>query len=139
MRGGELFGGCGGLALGASRAGFSHAFFVEFDGDAVATVEHNKNLGVENLVAWPVLRRDVRKIDWAVYRGSLDLLSGGPPCQPFGIGGKKKGHEDHRDMWPEAVRAVRELTPPAFLFENVRNLAGPKFRSYLAWIIEYLR
>ena len=68
------------------------------------------------------------------WRGSWPLF-GGPPCQPFGIGGKKKGHEDSRDMWPEAIRAIREVTPDGFLFENVRNLAGPKFRTYLEWVI----
>jgi DNA (cytosine-5)-methyltransferase 1 len=109
----------------------------EFDRDAVATVLHNKQKGVEHVRDWPMGLQDVREIDWESLR-SLDLVSGGPPCQPFGIGGKKRGQEDCRDMWPEAIRAVREAAPRLFLFENVRNLAGPRFRPYLNWIIAHL-
>lgn len=137
MRSAELFAGCGGLALGMSRAGFDHARMAEFNGEAVATVLHNKHKGVAHVRNWPMELGDVRHVDWSSV-GVLDLVSGGPPCQPFGIGGKKRGQDDHRDMWPEAIRAVRETRPRAFLFENVRNLAGPKFQSYLHWIIAHL-
>lgn len=139
MRGAELFAGCGGLALGMSRAGFNHELMAEFDDNAVATVLHNKSRGVEHVTHWPMTLTDVRDIQWADHLGNLDLISGGPPCQPFGIGGKKRGHEDARDMWPEAIRAVREAAPKAFLFENVRNLTGPRFRGYLEWIVQHLR
>ena len=134
----ELFAGCGGLAYGMSRVGFKHECMVEFDHDAVATVLHNKKKGVEHVRDWPITGlRDVRDVDWASLK-KIDLISGGPPCQPFGIGGKKKGLEDERDMWPEAIRAVREAKPRLFLFENVRNLAGPRFRPYLEWIVAHL-
>jgi DNA (cytosine-5)-methyltransferase 1 len=133
----ELFAGCGGLALGMSRAGFRHILMAEFDQDAVSTVLHNKAAAVDQVVEWPMTLKDVREIDWSSYP-ALDLISGGPPCQPFGIGGKKLGQVDRRDMWPEAIRAVREARPRAFLFENVRNLAGPKFRAYLDWIVRHL-
>lgn len=139
MQGAELFAGCGGLALGMSRAGFKHALMAEFDNDAVATVLHNRTRGVKHVAHWPMKLTDVRDIDWSELAGTLDLISGGPPCQPFGIGGKKRGHEDSRDMWPEAVRAIREGAPKAFLFENVRNLAGPRFQPYLEWITHQLR
>jgi len=139
MRGAELFAGCGGLALGMSRAGFSHALMAEFNHDAVATVLHNRQQRVEHVEHWPMELTDVRDIDWSRHAGLLDVVSGGPPCQPFGIGGKKRGHEDTRDMWPEAVRAVFESQPDAFLFENVRNLAGPRFAPYLEWIKNCLR
>ncbi len=134
----ELFAGCGGLALGMSRAGFKHQFMAEFDSDAVATVLHNKQNGIAHVRDWPMHLQDVREIEWSRLT-ALDLISGGPPCQPFGIGGKKAGQHDHRDMWPEAVRAVREAKPRLFLFENVRNLAGPKFRPYLEWIVANLK
>lgn len=137
MRSAELFAGCGGLALGMSQAGFRHLLMAEFDANAVATVHHNRNLNIEHVSHWPMERTDVRDIDWARHR-ALDLISGGPPCQPFGIGGKKMGQDDHRDMWPEAIRAVREGAPRAFMFENVRNLAGPKFSDYLDWILAHL-
>lgn len=139
MRGAELFAGCGGLALGLSRAGIEHSLMAEFDDDAVATVLHNKARKVKHVAHWPMALTDVRDIEWTAHHGALDLISGGPPCQPFGIGGKKQGHEDARDMWPEAIRAIRESAPKAFLFENVRNLTGPRFRGYLEWIAEHLR
>ncbi len=120
-----------------SRAGFRHQHMAEFDQDAVATVLHNKARGIEHVRDWPMGLEDVRNIDWKKLT-SLDLVSGGPPCQPFGIGGKKRGQDDDRDMWPEAIRAVREARPRLVLFENVRNLAGPRFRPYLEWIVAHL-
>jgi DNA (cytosine-5)-methyltransferase 1 len=137
MQSAELFAGCGGLALGMSHAGFHHQHMAEFDEDAVATVLHNKARGVEHVRDWPMGLADVRNIDWRKL-ASLDLVSGGPPCQPFGIGGKKRGQDDGRNMWPEAIRAVREARPRLVLFENVRNLAGPRFRPYLEWIVAHL-
>ncbi len=100
---------------------------------------YNRERGNEHVVDWPLAVGDVRDIDWTPFRGSIDLLAGGPPCQPFAIGGKHAGHKDARDMWPEAVRAVEAIRPRAFLFENVRNFAGPKFSGYLRWVIESLR
>lgn len=135
----ELFSGCGGLAMGMSRAGFEHELLVEWNRDAHATVAHNRDRGVEHVAGWPAIQADVRDVQWTPYRGKIQVLTGGPPCQPFGIGGKKQGHEDARDMWPEAVRAVREILPDAFTYENVRNLAGPKFKGYLEWVKECLR
>lgn len=138
MRSAELFAGCGGLALGMSRAGFSHALMAEFNFDAVETAKHNKARAIEHVAHWPVEKTDVRDINWEPLRGQLAVVSGGPPCQPFGIGGKKLGPDDSRDMWPEAVRAIREAAPEGFLFENVRNIAGPKFRGYLEWVVRHL-
>ncbi|MFD1913991.1 DNA cytosine methyltransferase [Halodurantibacterium flavum] len=138
MRSVELFSGCGGLALGLSRAGFHHELMVEWDDDAVSTVHHNKRRRLRHIRDWPLEKRDVREVDWHAYAG-LDLVAGGPPCQPFSIGGKHRGHEDTRDMWPEAIRAVREIRPRAFLFENVRGLARPAFADYLRWIVAHLR
>jgi DNA (cytosine-5)-methyltransferase 1 len=134
MRSVELFSGCGGLALGTARAGFNHELMVEWNADAFATLCLNRANGVEYARDWPFVRDDVRKVDWSSFSGQIDLAAGGPPCQPFSICGKHRGHDDARDMWPEAIRAVRELRPRAFLFENVRGLARPAFTSYLAWI-----
>lgn len=138
MRSVELFSGCGGLALGLSRAGFHHDLMVEWDDDAVATVHHNRQRKLRHIRDWPLEKLDVREVTWRAY-ANLDLVAGGPPCQPFSIGGKHRGHEDARDMWPEAIRAVREARPRAFLFENVRGLARPTFAYYLRWILAYLR
>lgn len=134
MRSVELFSGCGGLALGIARAGFRHLKMVEWNADACATLNHNKDRGVKHVRHWPLTSGDVRLMDWSKIGGPIDLVAGGPPCQPFSIGGKHKGSADHRDMWPEAIRAVRELRPLAFLFENVRGLARPAFADYLQWI-----
>ena len=138
MRSVELFSGCGGLALGLSKAGFHHDLMVEWDDDAVATVHHNRQRKLRHIREWPLEKLDVREVLWSAYP-DLDLVAGGPPCQPFSIGGKHRGHEDARDMWPEAIRAVREARPRAFLFENVRGIARPAFAYYLRWILAHLR
>lgn len=143
----ELFTGCGGLALGLSRAGFLAARMVEWDRHSVENVRHNRDRGLDHIRDWPLHQGDVRGMDWTAYAGSahagsghgeLDLVAGGPPCQPFSIGGKHRGQDDRRDMWPEAVRAVRETRPRAFLFENVRGLTRPAFAEYLDWILKAL-
>ena len=133
----ELFTGCGGLALGLSRAGFEAARMVEWDRHSVQNVRHNRDRGLTHVRDWPIHQGDVREVDWAPHAG-LDLVAGGPPCQPFSIGGKHRGQDDGRDMWPEAVRAVRETRPQAFLFENVRGLTRPAFAEYLDWILRAL-
>lgn len=139
MRSVELFSGCGGLAMGLSLAGFQHDLMVEWNGDAVATVLHNKSMGVQHVREWPISKADVRGIDWTRFLGRLSLVAGGPPCQPFSIGGKHKGFNDGRDMWPSAIRAVREAKPEAFIFENVRGLARESFAGYLSWIVASLQ
>lgn len=139
MRSIELFSGCGGLALGLSKAGFHHELMVERNEHAVATVHHNRRRGICHVRDWPLQQADVREVDWRGFVGRLDLVAGGPPCQPFSIGGKHRGHDDARDMWPEAIRAVRDTRPRAFLFENVRGIARPAFAHYLRWIVAHLR
>ena len=130
----EIFAGCGGLAFGLEKAGFEHIALVERDKSACDTLSRN----AEMYGNADILRDDVRNIDWKIFRKQTDVLTGGPPCQPFSIGGNQKGEHDIRDMWPETIRAVRETEPKAFLFENVRNLAGPSFRDYLKKILHCL-
>lgn len=129
----ELFSGCGGLALGIARGGVEHRLLVEWNTDAAATVAANAERGVAHVADWPYMKGDVREVDWKAYRG-VDIVAGGPPCQPFGIGGKALGPNDARDMWPEAVRAVREIEPVAFAFENVFGMMRERFESYVAWV-----
>jgi DNA (cytosine-5)-methyltransferase 1 len=135
MRSAEIFAGCGGLALGVAQAGFQHALVIERDPLAIATLTANKQRRVRHIADWPISAEDIRQIDFRKLAGMIHLLSGGPPCQPFSIGGKHEGPRDARNMWPETIRAVRELRPRAFLFENVRGLLRPSFSRYL----EYLR
>ncbi|MBI2813788.1 MAG: DNA (cytosine-5-)-methyltransferase [Opitutae bacterium] len=127
MRSIELFSGAGGLALGLEGAGFDTAALFERDADACATLRANRP-------QWNVVKGDVQNVDFSAY-GPVAFVAGGPPCQPFSMGGKARGQQDHRDMFPEAVRAVRVLRPQAFMFENVRGLLRPAFRGY----VEYIR
>lgn len=133
MRSVELFAGCGGLALGVARAGFVHEFIVERDADSVETLNENKKRKVMHVRHWDIEQCDTRELDFRPLEG-IELLSGGPPCQPFSIGGKHLGPRDPRNMWPEAIRAIREIRPKAFLLENVRGLFRPDFSDYLAYI-----
>jgi DNA (cytosine-5)-methyltransferase 1 len=126
MRSIELFSGAGGLALGLEAAGFEHVALVEFNKDACSTLRLNRP-------KWNVIEGDIKKVEFSSF-GSVELVAGGPPCQPFSIGGKARGFDDRRDMFPQAVRAVRELRPKAFLFENVRGLLRPAFRNYVEFI-----
>jgi DNA (cytosine-5)-methyltransferase 1 len=134
MRSVELFAGCGGLALGIARAGFAHDLVIECDSDSVATLEENKRRKVRYVRDWEIAQHDTRTLDFSELKG-VDLLSGGPPCQPFSIGGAHLGPRDPRNMWPEAIRAIRELRPNAFVLENVRGLFRPAFARYLNYIM----
>ncbi len=119
--------------MGIARAGFMHDMVVECDGDSVATLNENKKRKVEHVRHWQIEQYDTRELDFRDL-GRVDLLSGGPPCQPFSIGGKHLGPRDPRNMWPEAIRAIREIRPKAFILENVRGLFRPDFASYLEYI-----
>lgn len=133
MRAVELFAGAGGLGIGVSRAGFVPVAVIERDGYCCDTIRANQCRGVAPLVHWPLVQGDVRDFDFGSLEG-IDLVSGGPPCQPFSLGGKHRGPLDDRDMFPQAIRAVRELQPRAFLFENVKGLTRPAFANYLEYI-----
>jgi DNA (cytosine-5)-methyltransferase 1 len=131
----ELFAGAGGLGIGVSRAGFTSAAVVEWDKYACDTIRENQAAGIAPLVHWPLIQGDVRDLRYGRYeREGIDLVSGGPPCQPFSMGGKHRGRLDERDMFPEAVRAIRRLRPKAFIFENVRGLTRQSFRNYFEYI-----
>lgn len=134
----ELFSGCGGLALGLAEAGFHHELLVERDTHACATLAHNRANKTPHVKHWVVREDDVRAIEWGAFTETVSLVAGGPPCQPFSIGGKAAGMDDERDMWPEAIRAVREIMPPAFVFENVSGLLRPRFADYARWIAAFL-
>lgn len=134
MRSVELFAGAGGLAIGMANAGFHHAAVIEWDHDACATFRENQRKHVHAVEAWPLYEGDVRDFDYSPLQGKVMVVSGGPPCQPFSLGGKHRGYMDKRDMFPEAVRAVRELQPEAFIFENVKGLMRETFADYFEHI-----
>lgn len=131
----ELFAGAGGLALGATLENFHHAAVIEWDSHSCRNIRANQKRGYEAVSSWPVIESDVRDIDFKKWEGKLDLVSGGPPCQPFSIGGKHKGNKDDRNMFPQAVRAIRDIRPKAFVFENVKGLLRESFASYFNYIV----
>lgn len=126
----ELFGGAGGLALGLHEAGFSSEVFVEWNKWACDSVRENQKAGFAPVHNWTVHEGDVRAFDWAGIDGSVDLVSGGPPCQPFSTGGLARAADDPRDMFPAAAEVVRTLQPRAFIFENVKGLTRSAFSNY---------
>lgn len=130
----ELFTGAGGLALGISKAGFRHLAVIERDKYACDTIKENQARGTEYIRDWPLIAKDTREVDYHVIADGVDLLAGGPPCQPFSLGGKHRAYDDSRDMFPESVRAVRELQPQAFIFENVKGLMRRSFATYFQYI-----
>ncbi len=131
----ELFGGAGGLGIGSSLAGFQHEAVVEWNKDACRTIRFNQMAGVPVVQGWPLHECDVRAFDYSPYQSGIDLIAGGPPCQPFSLGGKHGAFRDDRDMFPEMARAVRELKPRAFIVENVKGLLRQSFASYFNYII----
>ncbi len=123
----ELFSGCGGLAKGLEMAGFRHQGFVEFNKWACASLRENFNPAL-------VHETDIRSFDFKSV-GPVDLIAGGPPCQPFSLGGLAKANNDARDMFPQAIRAIHELRPKAFVFENVKGLLRKSFADYFEYIV----
>ncbi len=132
----ELFAGAGGLALGFSRqTDVVHQAVVEWNQHACNTLRINKQENVNPIAHWPdVTQGDVRQFDYG-RTPNIDLVTGGPPCQPFSLGGKHGGFLDVRDMFPQAVRAVRETRPRAFVFENVQGLTRAAFSDYFNYIL----
>lgn len=112
----ELFAGAGGLALGLEEAGIKGKAFVEFNHPACETLRHNRP-------DWNVIEDDIHNVDFSKYRDTIDLVSGGAPCQAFSYAGKKLGFGDTRGtLFAEFARCVSEVNPKMFLFENVRGL-----------------
>ena len=127
----EICAGAGGQSLGLEQAGFAHEAAVEIDPDACETLRVNR--GSE----WKIIEGDVHSLDGRAFTG-IDLLSGGVPCPPFSIAGKRLGQEDDRDLFPQALRLIEETGPRAVLLENVKGLATHRFDGYRAQVLECL-
>jgi DNA (cytosine-5)-methyltransferase 1 len=110
----DLFSGAGGLSIGLREAGYKVEFACEIDPDCCAT--YNAVMPEHRIEPRPI-----QFVDFSRYEG-IDLVAGGPPCQPFSSGGKRLASKDGRDMIPEFVRAVKQARPKAFLMENVPGL-----------------
>lgn len=118
----EICAGAGGQALGLLNAGFDHAALVEIDKNACNTLRYNRP-------DWNIMEMDVREFSALDFRG-VDLFAAGVPCPPFSVAGKQLGKQDERDLFPEAIRLIRECNPKAILLENVKGLLSKRFNSY---------
>ena len=123
----SLFSGGGGLDIGFERAGFDHVANYEIMSGAaeVLRAAHPD---------WKVFggaEGDVTAVKWSAYRGLVDVLHGGPPCQPFSHAGRRQGAEDARDMIPAMVKAIKAIQPAAFVLENVTGLLTKRFEPYI--------
>jgi len=130
----EVFAGAGGLGMGLHSAGFRPLSVVERDPQCCRTLIHNIKGGCELVSGWNVENEDVQLKSFRKFDGDVALVSGGPPCQPFSQGGKHRAYNDKRDMFPQAIRAIREVRPKAFIFENVKGLDRENFRNYVEYI-----
>lgn len=134
MRSVELFAGGGGLALGTHLAGFTTEVVAEWDRWACDTLRENRDAGYPLVRGIDVHEGDVRAVDWSKLPDGVDLVSGGPPCQPFSGGGKGAAADDARDMFPATAEVIRALRPRAFIVENVRGLTRSAFSDYFSYI-----
>ena len=130
----ELFAGAGGLAMGIGLAGFEHVGVVEWDRWACDTIRENQRRGHPLVIGWPLTEGDVRSFDLSTLPSDIDLVAGGPPCQPFSVGGKHRAIDDVRDMFPATVKIIRATRPKAFIIENVKGLARSTFTNYFTYI-----
>lgn len=131
----ELFAGVGGMALGVSKAGFRHQAVVELDSDACETIRENQRQNVKPVNNWPTMfPGDVRTFDFGGVKEDVDLLAAGVPCQPWSLGGKHRGYEDDRNLFPDTIAIIRRLRPKAILIENVKGLLRPSFSNYFEYI-----
>jgi len=126
----EICAGAGGQAIGLEQAGFEHLALVEIESIACDTLRLNRP-------NWTVINKDVKEFSAKKYTG-VDLLAGGVPCPPFSIAGKQLGNLDERDLFPEALRLVKECSPKAVMLENVRGLLDIKFKEYRRQILNEL-
>ena len=136
MKSVELFAGAGGLAMGVAEAGFEHLGIVESDQWCCETINHNRLRGARPVADWPAVSpMDIKDVHFGGLPTDIDLVSGGPPCQPFSLGGKHRGHADTRNLFPDLVRAVRVLRPRAVIVENVKGLLRKSFDPYFKYIV----
>lgn len=155
----ELFTGGGGLAQALHNAGFRHLLCNEWAPRACETLRDNRAVDWSSDAdlpssldsKWPLIEGSVLdlfggndRFEKSVFaelasKTDVDVVAGGPPCQPFSLGGVHKGYEDERNMFPQLFRVVRETRPKAIICENVRGLLRPSFKPYFDYIIRELR
>jgi len=110
----SLFSGIGGFDLAAEWMGWENVFHCEINEFCKKILNYY----------WPNAKSydDIKKTDFTIWRGEIDIITGGFPCQPYSQAGRRKGKEDDRHLWPEMLRAIREIQPTWIVGENVAGL-----------------
>ena len=116
----DLFSGIGGFALAASWAGINTVAFCEIEPFAQKVLK-------KNFPSVPVFP-DICKLKRSDINETVDIITGGFPCQPFSVAGKKRGADDDRDLWPQMFRVIKEFKPTWVIGENVANFVGMAFQ-----------
>jgi DNA (cytosine-5)-methyltransferase 1 len=119
MRELSLFTGGGGGVYASKLLGHQIVGYVEYNEYCQKIIKQRIEDGIFDSA--PIFG-DIREFDGSSYRGSVDIVSGGFPCQPFSIAGRKKGVDDSRNMWPETIRVIKQIQPKEAFLENVPGL-----------------
>jgi DNA (cytosine-5)-methyltransferase 1 len=116
MTHGSLFSGIGGFDLAAEWMGWENIFHCEWNPFGQKVLKYH----FPNAISY----EDITKTDFTIHRGTIDIITGGFPCQPYSMAGKRLGKEDSRHLWPEMLRAIREIQPRWVVGENVLGLVN---------------
>lgn len=116
MKHGSLFSGIGGFDLAAEWCGWENIFHCEWNPFGQKVLKHH----FPNSISY----NDITKTDFSIHRGNIDILTGGFPCQPYSTAGLRKGKADERHLFPEMLRAIKEIQPTWVIGENVRGLVS---------------
>ena len=114
MKHGSLFSGIGGFDLASQWMGWENVFHCEWNEFGQKVLKHHFPKSISY--------NDITKTDFSIHRGEIDILTGGFPCQPYSVAGKRLGKEDERHLWPEMLRAIREIQPRYVVGENVGGI-----------------
>lgn len=116
MKHGSLFSGIGGFDLASEWMGWENVFHCEWEDFPRKVLKYY----------WPKAKSygDIKQTDFTIHRGTIDILTGGFPCQPYSTAGKRKGKEDDRHLWPEMLRAIQEIAPSYIVGENVGGIVN---------------
>ena len=112
----SLFSGIGGFDLAAEWMGWENIFHCEWNPFGQKVLKHH----FPNSISY----EDITKTDFSIHRGTIDILTGGFPCQPYSSAGKRLGKEDERHLWPQMLRTIEEVQPRFVVGENVRGLTN---------------
>ena len=116
MKHGSLFSGIGGFDLAAQWMRWENVFHCEWNSFGQKVLKHH----FPNSISY----NDITKTDFSIHRGSIDIITGGFPCQPYSTAGLRKGKADERHLFPEMLRAIKEIQPTWVIGENVRGLVS---------------